>query len=303
LGWEGRRRRCSGVGFLEDFCVEDEGRVVDEGDVARGKVHGEVGVERGAGRAAGGVRVGRDLAGHGGRGVGRRVGVIEGVGHVAVGVVEGGVVRGVVGVVVGAVCMGCAVGGGVLRLARLHLGEEVAGSCCGLVQGHVELLFGEEAVEGVGGGFELGVDGARFGLAVGRADAELDAAGGARRLLVLLEELPLALVLGGHFLRLAKLVAGPACLARRLGTAGAGGVPDAELVGVEEHGVAVREVQLLLFALEPGRPRLYACHEALAHRGCEQLVLLFGDLDLVKVRVLDFVLRRLVLVLSLSALF
>jgi hypothetical protein len=42
---------------------------------------------------------------------------------------------------------------------------------------------------------------------------------------------------------------------------------------------------------------LYARNEALANGGGEQLVLLFGDLDLVVVRVFDLVLGVLVLVL------
>jgi hypothetical protein len=67
---------------------------------------------------------------------------------------------------------------------------------------------------------------------------------------------------------------------------------------MEEHGVAVGEVQLLLFALESAGALLYARNEALADRGSKQLVLLLGDLDLVVVRVLNLVLRVLVLILA-----
>jgi hypothetical protein len=66
---------------------------------------------------------------------------------------------------------------------------------------------------------------------------------------------------------------------------------------VEEHRVAIREIQLLLLALQPVRPLLYACDESFANGGSEQLVLFFGDLNLVVVVVLDFVLGVLVLAL------
>jgi hypothetical protein len=96
---------------------------------------------------------------------------------------------------------------------------------------------------------------------------------------------------------LTKLVPCPSSLARRLGAAGACWVANAKLIGMEEHGIAVGEVQLLLLAPQSACPLLYARNEALADGGGEQLVLLFGDLDLVVVRVFDFVLGVLVLVL------
>jgi hypothetical protein len=70
---------------------------------------------------------------------------------------------------------------------------------------------------------------------------------------------------------------------------------------MQKHGVAVGKVQLLLLALQPACPLLYACNEALAYGGREQLVFFLGDLDLVEMRVLDFVLGILVLVLWLLA--
>jgi hypothetical protein len=82
-----------------------------------------------------------------------------------------------------------------------------------------------------------------------------------------------------------------------LRAAGTGGVANAELIGVEEHGVAVGEIQLLLLALQPAGPLLYACNEAFADCGSEQLVLFFSDLYLVQMRVLDLVLGVFVLVL------
>jgi hypothetical protein len=224
------------------------------------------------------------------------VGVLVLVHHVAV---LGGVVA-VCAVAVGRVAVGRSV---VLcaRVGVLHLGKEVRGGGGGLVHGHVELLLGEETIQRVGRRLELCVDGARLGLAERRAHAHLDVAARWpwRVVVILFKQLPLALglVCGGQLFGLAKLVPCPSSLARRLGSAGAGGVANAKLVGVEEHGVAVGEVELLLLALQPAGPLLYARHEALADGGGEQLVLLLGDLDLVVVRVLDFVLGVLVLVL------
>lgn len=54
---------------------------------------------------------------------------------------------------------------------------------------------------------------------------------------------------------------------------------------------------MLLLSLQSVCPLLYACDESFADGGSEQLVLFFGDLDFVVVRVFDLVLRVLVLVL------
>jgi hypothetical protein len=71
---------------------------------------------------------------------------------------------------------------------------------------------------------------------------------------------------------------------------------------VEQHGIAIRQVQLLLLTSEPAGALLHARNEAFADSGGEQLVLFFGDPDLVKVGVLELVLGVLVLVLQDSGL-
>jgi len=52
---------------------------------------------------------------------------------------------------------------------------------------------------------------------------------------------------------------------------------------MEEHRVAVRQIQLLLLSLQPVRSLLYACDQSFADGGGEQLVFFFGDLDFVVV--------------------
>ena len=96
---------------------------------------------------------------------------------------------------------------------------------------------------------------------------------------------------------IAKFVPCPSCLPRRLRSAGTGRVADAELVGVKEHGIAIRQVQLLLLPLQTTCSLLYARNESLANGGSEQLVLFLRNVDFVIVRVLDLVLGILVLVL------
>lgn len=186
--------------------------------MAAGKV--ELGVG-GARCSSGGVRVRGDLATHVNstrRVVGILVMLLGGFGGV-----EGAVAVGGSGV--------GPIGGGLF--GGLQLGEEVGGGGGGLVHGHVELLLGEETLERVGGGLELGVHGAGLGFAEGGADGHVVAAGRSGRIVVVsLKELALALVVLGLVVGVAKLVACPARLARGLGAARALRVADAELVGM-----------------------------------------------------------------------
>lgn len=190
------------------------------------------------------------------------------------------------------------VGRGLLRIGCLQFGEEVGRGCCGLVHGHVELFLGEEALERVGRGLELGVHGAGFSFAEGRAYGYVIATRGTGRIVIVcLEQLALALVVLPHILSITKLVACPARLAWRLRPAGTLGVTNAELVGVQQHGVAIRKVQLLFLALQTHGARLDCGHEAFADGGGEQFVLLFGDVHFIEVGILDLILGVLVLVL------
>ena len=66
---------------------------------------------------------------------------------------------------------------------------------------------------------------------------------------------------------------------------------------MEDHGIAVSEIKLLLFPLQSVCSLLYACDKTFADGRGQQLVLFLGDLDFVVVRVFDFVLRVLVFVL------
>lgn len=74
-------------------------------------------------------------------------------------------------------------------------------------------------------------------------------------------------------------------------------MPDAELVGVQKHGVAIRDIELLLLTLQSVRALLNAGLETFANGLCESFVFLLGDLDFVVVGILDVVLAVLVLVL------
>ena len=67
---------------------------------------------------------------------------------------------------------------------------------------------------------------------------------------------------------------------------------------MEEHGVAVGEVELLFLSSEPVCALLDARGESFADRASEQLVFFFGDLDFVQVRILDLVLDALLFRLS-----
>lgn len=194
-------------------------------------------------------------------------------------------------------------GFGVRGLVRLHLGEEVGGCICRVRHGHVELLLGEESIERVGRCLELGVHSACLGFAEWRGIAHLDVApGGTRRIdLVLVKQLTLARFLRccSSILNLStELVSCPSCLARGLWAAWASRMADAELVGMQEHSIAVRDIELLLLTPQPVRALLYAGLQTFAHGVCEGFVFLFGDLDFVVVRVLDVVLAVLVLVLQ-----
>ena len=117
---------------------------------------------------------------------------------------------------------------------------------------------------------------------------------------MIFEQFPFALVLLScrKLFSISELMPCPPSLPGRLWSTRAGGVANVELVGVEEHRIAVRKIQLFFLALQPVCPLLYACDQPFANGGSEQLVLFFGDLNLVVVIVLDLVLGVFVLVLE-----
>ncbi|KAH6607976.1 hypothetical protein Trco_004289 [Trichoderma cornu-damae] len=153
-----------------------------------------------------------------------------------------------------------------------------------------QLLVGEELVDAVDGAVLLGGGAGLFRLPQGRRAVGIQGPARRRGRPVVLALVALALLAVGEDLEILGVLAQPS-RSLAVGAAGAGGVGQAELVGIEQQGVGVVNLQHFLFPVQAVLLLREAVDQPVAERLGQGSVLPPGRLDLLEIANLNQVLH------------